>query len=234
MDYKHIPRAARGGVNRVVAILLALIGVMLVIIAIPAWNRYRERAEVIACEQALKTARDGLIIDYLGRFQEGSVQDAMATLDEVMPARPKICPSGGTIYLIRNSKGIYEPYCGLHNPDEKQRVRLNASRAMDLMQESRRTALKWNKVEPESVQIELNSLPLECVRVPKKQLLRRGTATTDGFEGVVACYGVAGDGDWPVTKAAPRGELCYFVYADENHCAIWQAENGWTGDAYSD
>ena len=28
------------------------------------------------------------------------------------------------------------------------------------------------------------------------------------------------------------GSVFYFVYADEEHCAIWKANDGWTGDAY--
>ena len=77
---RNIPRSIRGGVNRVVAILLFLIAVMLVIIAIPSWDHYRERSEIIACEQAMKSAKDGLIIEYLGRFKEDSVEAAMKTL----------------------------------------------------------------------------------------------------------------------------------------------------------
>ena len=63
-------RSSRGGVNRLVAILLALIAVMLVIIAIPWWKNFSYRSEVIACEQAMKSAEDGLIIEYLSRFKE--------------------------------------------------------------------------------------------------------------------------------------------------------------------
>jgi len=214
-----------------VAILLALIGVMLVIIAIPAWNAYRLQAEIIGCEQALKSARDGLIIEYLSRWEEGSVQQAMATLDEVMPARANICPAGGTVYLLKNELGIYEPLCGLHDPDKKQRVRLNASRAMDLLAEGRRKALREEGAEPESVTVQLNGKPLECVRVTQVQPLRRGTGTTDGFEGVVAFYGLAGEGSF-APEGVKKGEICYFVYADENHCAIWRSDDGWTGDAY--
>ena len=57
-------RRSRGGVNRLIVILLALIAVMLVIIAIPKWEEFRYRSEKTACVQALKSARDGLIIDY--------------------------------------------------------------------------------------------------------------------------------------------------------------------------
>lgn len=225
-------RSVRGGINRVVAILLVLIAIMLVIIAIPAWNSYRERAEIIACVQALKSAKDGLIIDYLYHFEEGTVEQAMDTLDEVMPARPNICPSMGEVYLVRNDLGIFEPLCGLHNPDTKQRVRLNASRALELLREERRKALRLSEgEEPESVEIRLNGQPLPCVHVLAPEPLRRGTGTTDGYEGVVAFYGVAGEGEFPVEKV-DEGEIFYFIYADKNHCATWRANDGWTGDAY--
>lgn len=229
---RNIPRGIRGGVNRVVAILLFLIAVMLVIIAIPSWDHYRERSEIIACEQAMKSAQDGLIIEYLSRFREGSVEDAMKTLDVVMVARPNICPAGGEVYLIKNDLGIYEPHCGLHDPDDRLRVRLNASRAKDLLAENRRKALREYDSEPESITIGLNGQPLECVRVRQAQRLRRGTATTSGFDGVVAFYGLAGEGDFPVTDKVAAGEICYFIYADENHCAAWKADDGWSGDAY--
>ena len=226
-------RSIRGGINRVVAILLVAIAVMLVIVLIPAWDDLRLLSQRLSCEQAMKSAKDGLIIEYLGRFKEGSVQDAMNTLDQVMIARPNICPAGGEVYLIKNAEGIYEPLCGLHDRNKRQRVRLNASRALELLREARRVALRDSKgVEPDAVDITLNSMPLSCGRVDKVQKLRRGTATTDGFEGVVAFYGLAGEGDFPADEDVEAGDIFYFVYADEYHCAIWKASDGWTGDAY--
>ena len=126
-------RSIRGGVNRVVAILLVAIAIMLVIILLPAWDDLRLLSQRLSCDQAMKSAKDGLIIEYLGRFKEGSVEDAMKTLDIVMVARPNICPSGGEVYLIKNDQGIYQPLCGLHNPDDQHRARLNASRAKELL-----------------------------------------------------------------------------------------------------
>lgn len=233
MDHRRArrSRATRGGVNRVVAVLLALVAVMLVVVAIPVWNAYSREAQRLACEQAMASARDGLIIEYLYRWEESSVEEAMVTLDQVMPARPDLCPSGGTIYLVKNDKGIYEPYCGLHDRDQKQRVRLNASRAMELLAEARRWALRESDEEPESLTISLNGRDLECVRVQAEERLRRGTATTDGYDGTVAFYGLAGEGDFS-TENAKAGEIAYFIYADENYCAVWRAAQQWTGTAY--
>ena len=221
----------RGGINRIVAVLLALIAVMLVVIAIPAWEAYRERAQVLACEQALNSARDGLIIDFLSRGQAGTVQSAMATLDEVMPERANLCPSGGTVYLVRDARGIFEPICGLHDPDAKQRARLNASRALDLLKEDLRKERRASGGEPEAVEIQLNGQPLSCVRVQKEEPLRRGTRTTNGYDGVVAFYGLAGEGDFSADEAR-QGAICYFIYADEDYCVVWREEEGWTGTAY--
>lgn len=224
------PNARRGGVNRVTAILLALIAVMLVVIAIPAWRVFKYRSQKTGCEQGMKTARDGLIIEYLGRFKEGTVEEAMVTLDEVMPGREDICPAGGTVYLVRGANGIYEPVCGMHDDDKKLRVRLNASRALELLKEELRKQRQYGEGEPETVEITLNSMPLECGHVREVLDLRRGTATTNGYKGIVAFYGVKGDGF--SAKSVKAGEICYFVYADENHCARWLADDGWTGDAY--
>ena len=47
----------------------------------------------------------------------------------------------------------------------------------------------------------------------------------------MAFYAVAGDGELDAGSVR-KGQICYFVYADEHYCAIWQASDGWTGDAY--
>lgn len=223
--------ADRGGISRAAAVLLALIGVMLVLIAIPGYRVYRYRAQKTGCDQAMKSARDGLVIEYLSRWKESSVEEAMQTLDEVLPERANICPAGGTVYLVKNDIGIYEPVCGLHADDRKLRVRLNASRAKELLAEGLRVARKDAEAEPEFVEITLNGASLRCVRVQDRLDLRRGTATTNGYEGVVAFYGLEGEGSF-ATDRVKAGEICYFVYADEDHAAVWRADDGWTGDAY--
>lgn len=225
-------RERRGGINRLIALLLALIAVMLVLIAVPGWQRFRYRSEKTACEQAMKSARDGLIIDYMAHFEAGTVEDAMQTLDEVLPERANICPSGGTVYLVRDEQGIFQPVCGLHDDDVRRRTRLNASRALELLEEGLRHARRASSGEPEAVQITLNGQPLECARVDSTLKISRGTKTTNGYEGVVAFYGLAGQGDFTQT-AARDGEICYFLYADEDYCAVWRKSDGWTGNAYS-
>lgn len=219
------------GITRAAGVLLILIAVMLVLIAIPGYKVFCYRAEKTGCDQAIKSAEDGLIIEYLYSFKEGSVEKARSTLDDVMPARPGICPAGGTVYLLRDNRGIYTVVCGLHGSDKKQRVRLNASRAMELLAEARQKAKGTVQKNSDSVEIELNGRRLECVRVSDQLDIRRGTATTNGYDGVVCFYGLEGDGVFNTGKAE-EGEICYFVYADENYAAVWRADDGWTGDAY--
>ena len=284
--------STRGSVNRTVVILLILIGVMLFVIGIPAMKAFRYRAQRIGCEQAMKSAADGLIIEYLGSFEEGSVDDARDTLDEVMPAREDLCPAHGNVYLIRDANGIFQPVCGLHDSDVKRRTRLNASYALQMLEEERRTALPNGKSDPdgeddsgrkndpnekddpdgnddldgedgsdgeddsdgktvpngkngsegeddpETLEITVNGRKLVCARVSEEEAIHRGTATTNGYKGIVCYYGIAGDFTFSAKTAgkgmgtAKEGEICYFLYADENYCAIWRSNDGWDGDAY--
>ena len=126
----------QGYINRLIAVLLVLVAIMLVIVSVPLRKAFQYRSECIACEQAMKSAGDGLIIEYLHRQKEDNVEEARNTILEVMPAREKICPSGGNVYLIKNDHGVYEPVCGLHNSDKVLRTRLNASCALDLLKET--------------------------------------------------------------------------------------------------
>ena len=230
--------STRGSVNRTVVILLILIGVMLFVIGIPAMKAFRYRAQRIGCEQAMKSAGDGLIIEYLGSFEEGSIKDARDTLEEVMPAREDLCPAHGNVYLIRDENGIFQPVCGLHDSDVRRRTRLNASYALQMLEDKRRAAALNGNNDPESLEITVNGRKLVCTHVTEEEAIHRGTATTNGYDGVVCYYGAAGDFTFSAKTArkgmgtAKDGEICYFVYADENYCAIWRSNDGWDGDAY--
>ncbi len=224
----------RGDINRLVAILVVLVIIMLGVLAIPAWNAFQKLTAEGACEQAMKTATDGLIIDYLFNDQEeGSTKESMVVLDEVMPGRENICPTGGTVYLVRGQNGVIKPVCGLHDPDDKLKTRLNASRARDLLDERLRKERRQSEAEPESIIIELNGKELECVRTDREWYLARGTKNTKDYDGVVCFYGLSGEGAFS-HSSAKKNAICYFVYADEEHCAVWHADDGWTGDSYED
>ena len=210
-----------GGITRAAGILLAAIGVMLMIIfAVPAWNYIVSEFERTGCVQAMKTAKDGLIIEYLGKFENGTADEARQSITEFMPAREQLCPAGGNVYLVRREDGIYETFCGIHDKDTKRRTRLNAS---FVLLELRGTLERERFFHPEgldTVPITVNGAELPCVRVSEEEPIRRGTSTTMGYEGVVAFYSAEGD------------EITYFLYADELHCAVWRSRDGWTGDAY--
>ncbi len=220
---------ARGGVNRLVLIFLIAIAAVLVLIAKPLWDSFAYDAARRGCEAALKSATDGLVIDYLYHFEEGSVDDARMTLEEVMPGRENLCPAGGTVYLIRNDSGIYEPVCGLHGRDERQRTRLNASYAKkkleeelsEIFSEKPSAAGSSEREDPDTITIGLNGSDLEIRRAEIRPALTHGTDSMVDYEGTVAFYGID-----------EAGDLSFFTYADENYCAAWSPAKGWTGDAY--
>lgn len=217
-------RNDRGGTARILVIFSLLILVMVVILSIPSWKAFRYKSQCIACEQAIKSADDGLKIEYLDTYDESSVKEARETLDRVMPAREDICPTHGNVYLVRNEQGIFELICGLHNPDSARRTRLNASYTGECLEEARKNILEKAKKgdpEPEKIRVKVNGKPLDCVFVTEKVNIRRGTSTTKDYDGTVAFYGTN-----------DNNEINYFVYADEDHCAIWNMDDGWRGDAY--
>lgn len=215
----------QGGTNRTLVILAVLILIMLVIIAVPGFKRFNYRSECIACEQAMKSAEDGLKIEYLFTFSEEDIKQARKSLAEIMPVREDICPKHGNVYLIRDENGIFEPVCGLHNPDAARRTRLNASYAGSVLEEARKRVLdkaKEGDPEPEMIKIKVNNEPLECVYVTEEPNIRRGTSLTRGYDGIVAFYGTDDSND-----------IDYFLYADENYCAVWHKGEQWRGSAYN-
>ncbi len=243
-----------GGLSVAIAVLLLLIVVMLCIIAVPTWKSFKYRSQKVGCDQAMKSAGDGLIIEYLGSLEDTTSEQARRILDKVMPGRDKLCPAGGEVYLSKDENGIYQPFCGIHGNDKKERVRLNASYAKDLLSEQliKRTDQKEDTAaesktvsnqktsgtadeevpSPEYIEITLNNRVLRCMHVFKEEPLRRGTDNTNGYEGIVAFYGIEGEGAFN-TGFVKNGKIAYFVYADEYYCARWRAKDGWSGDAYS-
>ena len=233
-------RRTRGGVNRLIVLAIVLVAVMLAVLAYPSWKTFRFRAERVGCREAMASARDGLIIEYLNRTGKSTVEEARDTLKAVMPARDNLCPAGGNVYLIMNDQGIYEPICGLHDENTARRTRLNASYVMALLKEERARILKEDGREPDEVTVTVNSRKVTCVRVTEEETIHRGTATTNGYSGTVAFYGLSGDFTFSSRIASKEegstesGEICYFLYADESYCAIWRPRTGWDGDAYAE
>ena len=228
-----------GGINWLIALLIVVNLVLVVLILIPVWKNFQFQAEKVGCDQAMKSAGDGLIIEYLGNYQEITAEEAMKKLDQIMPARDELCPVGGSIYLKKGENGIFVPVCGIHDSDEKERVRLNASYAKMLLETelekaksgSSSTETNTDGAASNAITVMVNHKELPCVHVVQEEYIRHGTAYTQGYDEIVAFYGIEGEGYFNDGRVK-KGKIAYFVYADKNYCAIWRAKDGWTGDAY--
>lgn len=224
---------SKSGLTRAAAVLILVAAVLLVVVAIPVWRAYKYQADRMGCKAGLKTATDSLIIERLQSGDTLTLEEAYDTLALTMPGREDLCPAKGNIFLIKNDHtGAYDFVCGLHGPDPEQRTRLNSSYVLTLLRQALKKELLYSDELPESLTVESNGSDLECERVSSEVDIRRGTALTHGYEGVVAFFGVAGDGDWP--ESEEPGEIVYFLYADEDSCAVWRQGDGWTGIAYGD
>ena len=58
-----------GGINRATVLLMVLIAVLVVLLGVPGYRAYRYRAQKVGCQQAMKSAKDGLIIDFLSNWK---------------------------------------------------------------------------------------------------------------------------------------------------------------------
>lgn len=232
--------------NRLVALLLLLIGVMLIVILFPSFRWMQEQAERHACEAGMDTAWRKMAEDYMIN-DSIRTEDVKAAVGHAMAGWDDICPGGGKVYLVstrrnRNSKNDktggrlpYELVCGKHDKDEKLRTRLNADDVLKQLQnvlfERKRRGLTDI---PESIEVTYNSKSLTAVLVDQKTGLRRGTSTTSGLEKekAVAYYSIKGHSDFGADSTAEDGEIWYFSFADRLHCANWSCDDGWTGDSY--
>ena len=242
MDHSRTHKWMRSrGISRITAILLVLVIVMSVVVSIPTVKYYRDRSARLACAAGLDTARRRLAQDYLsGDFTQTNVS-AVEAVAVAMNGWEDLCPSGGKVYLVENrGEGLldgqmpYDLVCGMHGADKKQCTRLNAGYVLDQLREGLRTAARNGDPAPASLTFTLNGKTRKAQRTDEEVPFKRGTATTKGYEGkgIVAFYGVAGqDGAW-ADAGGKAGEICYFSFADEDHCAAWQADDGWTGDSY--
>ena len=222
----------RGKISRAVGIMLLLVAVMLAVISVPIWQAYKYHADEIGCAASLKTARDSLAIEVVSEGEALMDNTSRQTLARTMPGRDGLCPAGGTVYLLPLENGSYDLVCGLHDSDVKERTRLNASYAFGELEASiYKTHLRGQEIS-ETINVELNGEALECVRVSEAPKIRRGTGTTEGYDGVVAFFALEGQDGWQDT-GADEGALCYFLYADEDYCAVWHVQDGWMGDSYS-
>lgn len=235
----------RGGINRLVALLLVLVLVVAGLALRPSIRWFQEQSERHACEAGMDTAWRKMAEDYLinGSTKTADVKEAVG---HAMAGWDDICPGGGKVYLVRTTRNRkntsdktggrlpYELVCGKHDKDDKLRTRLNSD---DILRQLQDYLFELHKKQPEAMPEEItvtyNSKPLKAVLVDEKTGLKRGTSTTSGLEKkeAVAYYSIVGHSDFGKDSGTKEGEIWYFSFADKWHCANWQSDDGWTGDS---
>lgn len=226
---------SESGVSWLIAVLLVAVLVLSITAMIPTYRRYQEQGKAVACATALDTARRQLASDFMiGGFENGKADEAKGFVSKVMNGWDDLCPDYGTVYIFRrtdDSPMDWDIVCGLHCPDKKLRTRLNADFVLEQLKEALKKAQADGVTYPESLPYTLHGKTRTALLVDASTNLKRGTSTTEGYEGIVACYSIVGHSDYGADKGKD-GALWYFSYADEAHCANWSADKGWTGDSY--
>ena len=224
------------GIARLVVILTAAALVLLAAALYPVIQRYRFRADALGCLAGLDTARRQLAAEYLFEGENSSAEQARDYVGFVMAGWDDLCPGGGTTYIVPkdDSELAWDVVCGLHGQDRRQCTRLNADYVLEQLREELRTAQVLGTTYPERMTVTLHHKPLEARITEEDTGLRRGTRATVGAKGTLVSYAIAGYSDFGTGRGVPVGEISWFSYADEEHCANWSAWDGWTGDSYSD
>jgi len=214
---------SRRGINRLVAILVAL-GIVLVIVAgIPIYRAYKARADIYSCTVATKKAQDMLDVEFLWNY-ELSHEEAEAVIERAKMEMDALCPAGGDYFLVdrEDSDQRYRVTCGIHEADTRLRTRLNAYHVYELLGEEIIYARRRGEALDDPVVLTVNGRKLEVTELEEPNDLRYGTGSNIDYDGIV-CFFTRDD----------AGELNWFVYADENHAGRWNPVDGWTGDAYN-
>ena len=232
--YKKLHR--NRGIARLVVILSVLALVLVAAALYPVIQHYRFRADALGCLAGLDTARRQLAAQYLFNGENSSAEEARDYVGFVMAGWDDLCPGGGTTYIVpkENSELDWDVVCGLHGQDRKMCTRLNADYVLQQLREELRTAQVLGTRYPESMTVTLHHKPLEAYITEEDTGLRRGTRATVGAKGTLVSYAIAGYSDFGTGRGVPNGEICWFSFADEEHCANWSVWDGWTGDSYSD
>ncbi|MGN0403845.1 MAG: hypothetical protein ACI4F1_01360 [Bariatricus sp.] len=224
---------SKSGIAWIFVILLVLIGIMVILIAIPVYQYYRNRADEIGCASALNTANHQLSIEYL---QDGvfTAQKAKAVVTRAMDGWDDLCPGEGTPYIIENEQDAvpWRVVCGKHDEDTKERTRLNASNALEQIEKKVRSAQIQGEQYPERIVVAMNGEEYKAVLTDEDSGLKRGTDATSGVKGTVIYYSIAGHSEFGENSGVADGRVWYFSYADEEHCANWSSPDGWSGDSY--
>ena len=225
----------RRGRSRIVTILLILIVIMAGVMAYPIYEHYRDEAGRAECEAAMATARREMSTDYVLSLSAVNYTASDALSSIVMYGRDNICPVGGTVYIIETDSTNSTPFelvCGLHDTDLKRRTKLNANYVFAEVKDAVQLAQSRGEAYPASVTVKLNGKELTAQLVDESTGLRRGTDRTKDYEGTVAFYSIVGHSEYGADSGLEDGEIWYFSFADENHCANWTNKKSWTGDSY--
>ena len=225
------------GIAWIFAILLVLIIILAITSMIPAYKKYQRQGQVVACGTALDTARRQLASNFmLNGFENDSADAAKDYIACVMNGWDDLCPEGGTVYIIPKSDSEldWDIVCGLHCSDKKLCTRLNAYNVLEQLREELLKRQNDGETYPESLPFTLHHKDYTALLVDESSGLKRGTRTTMGLEkaGIVAYYSIVGHSDFGADSAKKEGEIWYFSYADEDHCANWTYREQWTGDSY--
>ena len=130
----------RRGVSRLIVLLIVLVAAMLVVVGIPLFIHFKGNTDERGCSIAIESAQRKLDTEYL--------TDSGMTYDEAAEAATSgvrdlddICPAGGHVYVVETSNSSkYKLVCGIHDADSKERTRLNADYAKELLNEAVRSA----------------------------------------------------------------------------------------------
>lgn len=223
------------GLARIIVIMLVLVIILAIASIVPSYRKYQRQGMTLACAHALDTARRQLAGNFMfNGFENGSAEDAKEFVAYVMNGWDDLCPAGGSVYIVpkKDSPLDWEVVCGLHCSDSKLRTRLNAYNVFEQLGEALLVQQNNGNPYPESLPYTLHSKQYTALLVDEPTKLRRGTKLTEDYEGIVAFYSIMGHSDFGADSGAKEGEICYFSFADEEHCANWSYHDAWTGDSY--
>ncbi len=214
------PGQKEQGIKGLILMLVFFVLVLAVMVVIPFIKNREKKAEGYACTLAVRRAQDAVLLEFFSD-PELSQSEAAVAVDKSKLERDKLCPSNGDYYLVPEG-GSWHVTCGLHEENTYFRTRLNATHVFEQLQSQlearRRLELSLNG----DLILNVNGSALDVVQVAGDNGLRRGTDYSIDFDGVVSFFSLNS-----------AGELNWFVYADQNHAAVWKLADGWSGDAYS-
>ena len=208
------------GVRRLLILLIFVVLLLAAMIVMPLIQNRERKAEGYACTLAIRRAQDAVLVEFFSD-PEMTEKDAAIVVDKSKLAREDLCPSGGDYYLVPLSGGSWRVTCGLHEEDTIQRTRINASRVLEEVQAQLANKRRLEMDIASDLLLNVNGKALNVQLLAGDNALRRGTDYSIDFEGVVSFFSLNAN-----------GEVNWFVYADENHAAVWKLTSGWSGDAY--